>query len=77
VEVSRFRPMVGRATVSPLKSMVMRRVVKAIAITTHHLRSRSVIRCISSASQYFGYSRYCFRSVRLTDVALAGYRPSS
>jgi len=46
VEVSRSRPMVGRATVSPLKSMVMRRVVKAIAITTHHLRLRSVTGCI-------------------------------
>src|SRR5215216_7087982 len=46
VDVSRSRPMVGRATVSPLKSMVIRRVVMAMATTTHHLRLRSVTRCI-------------------------------
>src|SRR5215203_4602108 len=46
VEVSRSRPIVGSATVSPLKSMVMRRVVRAMVTTTHHLRLCSVIRCI-------------------------------
>src|SRR4028119_1128492 len=46
VEVSRSRPLVGTATVTPLNSMVIRRVVKAMAITTHHLRLRSVTRGI-------------------------------
>jgi hypothetical protein len=48
--------MVGRGTVSPLKSMVMRRVVMAMAITTHHLRLRSVTRCILDSSQDSGPS---------------------
>lgn len=45
-EVPRSRPTVGSATVRPLKSIVMSRVVRDIAATAHHLRFRSVIHAI-------------------------------